>query len=127
MMKYLTPSKLKLNAKGINSVKSRVININEINNNINHNINHNSFVEAISNEYIKTYKNDIKNIDIETITQDDMDNNPEIKLRYEELNDYNFKYGATPKFNIEAEIKFDFGYFNVFLFVENGNISSIKI
>src|SRR5690606_428686 len=67
---YLTASKLKLKSKGIESVKSRVINLKEINSDIS--------VEKIKAALIKAYEKDHEVSEIEYFTKETMEENPDL-------------------------------------------------
>lgn len=53
LQKYLTPNKLKLQAKGISSIVSRVVNLSELNSDITHE----SLIEPLTKEFQGAYSN----------------------------------------------------------------------
>jgi len=108
--KALTPSVLKLKSKGIESVKSRVINLSEIISKIT--------TDNIIQAFIETF--DCKNI--EYINKTNLDT-PLEKL----LSSDDWLYGESPKFDIELERKSSFGYMSVQITVTDGLIKHVKI
>lgn len=117
--KYLNPNKLKLQSKGIESVKSSVVNLSSFNPNI-------------------IYDNMFKKI--VTIFGETYNSKPEITLpnfnavEYFELEKYqssleNWKwiYGETLKFNHNIETKFDWGMIDLHFTSDDGIITDVKI
>lgn len=119
--KYLTASKLKLESKGIDSVKSRVVNLIDIEPNIN--------VEKIIQGFIKAYKEKINNsdIDIEYFDKEKIENNPDIMEKVNRYSSWDWVFGESPKSNMYFEEKFDWGIIDLELDVESGFIKIAKI
>ncbi|WP_300384279.1 lipoate--protein ligase [Clostridium sp.] len=108
--KALTPSKLKLQSKGISSVKSRVINLSLINSEIT--------IEKVKQAFIDTFG--CKNI--EYIDKSNFKAPLEKKL-----SSYEWLYKQSPKFDLELEKKFTFGNVSVYITSSDGLIQSVKI
>ncbi|WP_077611395.1 lipoate--protein ligase [Clostridium sp. Marseille-P2415] len=108
--KALTPSMLKLNSKGIGSVKSRVINLSEINNEIT--------VEKVIEAFIETFH--CKNIEFINKT------NFEAPLE-QLLSSHDWLYAQSPDFDIVLERKYSFGNVSVHIAAVNGLMERIKI
>nr|WP_314464953.1 lipoate--protein ligase [uncultured Clostridium sp.] len=108
--KALTPSVLKLKSKGIESVKSRVINLSEVNSKIT--------TEKVIQAFIKTFN--CKNI--EYINKTNLEA-PLEKL----LSSDDWLYGEAPEFNIEFDRKYSLGNISVHISVTDGLIQHIKI
>lgn len=108
--KALTPSRLKLQSKGIESVKSRVINLSEINKEITE--------EKVMNAFIETFG--CKNI--EYINK----SNFEAPLE-QLLSSYDWLYAQSPKFDIKIERRYSFGNISVHISASDGLIERIKI
>jgi lipoate-protein ligase A len=89
--RYLTPRLRKLQIKGIRSVKSEVINLEEINSHINH--------EDVT-ESIKESFGEFFDRPVETILWEKKDVLPIIKFQktYEQLTSHSWIYGKTPPF-----------------------------
>lgn len=108
--KALTPSVLKLKSKGIESIKSRVVNLSEISSKIT--------TDNIIQAFIETF--DCKNI--EYINKANLDT-PLEKL----LSSDDWLYDESPKFDIELERKSSFGNMSVQISVTDGLIQHVNI
>lgn len=118
---YLTASKLKLKSKGINSVKSRVVNLVDLNKEID--------IEAVKDVLINGYKsvNTDTDIEIEILSKDDIGSNDKIMEKVHLYKSWKWLFGESPKSNISYEEKFEFGIINLELDVESGVIKNAKI
>ena len=110
MSKYLTPSKLKLEAKGIKSVKSRVTNLSSINSKITTN----SIIKAFC-ENQKPYVLDESDI---------YSYIPEIVDRYKS---HKWCFGESPEYNVYYEKKLANGIVQLQLLIKDGIIATAKI
>ena len=108
--KALTPSKLKLKSRGIESVKSRVINLSEVNSSITTRSVMDSLIEAFGAR------------NIEYISKENLEPPLEKLLSSDE-----WLYAQSPKFDIELERKFSFGNILVYITITEHLIQSIKI
>ncbi|ADL03775.1 lipoate--protein ligase [Lacrimispora saccharolytica] len=108
--KALTPSILKLKSKGIESVKSRVINLSDINKEIT--------TEKVIEALIKTF--DCK--DTEYISKANFDAPLESLL-----SSYDWLYGQSPDFDVVLERKYSFGNVSVSIQSSDGFIQTAKI
>lgn len=98
--KYLNVSMKKLNAKGVESVKSRVINLKELN----PEITIGSVMMAVGESFESEYG---KAVDLFTISED---NASEGALqRYNHYASWEWLYGKTPNFDVTFEEKFTWG------------------
>ncbi len=98
--KYLNVSMKKLNAKGVESVKSRVINLKELNPEITIGSVMVAVGEAFESEYGKA-------IELYTISED---NAPDQALeRYHHYASWDWRFGKTPTFDVTFEEKFTWG------------------
>jgi lipoate-protein ligase A len=119
--KYLNPNLAKLKSKGVDSVKSRIVNLVEVDSTITHE----RFCEAI----IKAYKNKHKDKIIEelTLNENELHKIPEIEQVYKETSTWQWRFGNTPAFSYSLERKFDWGMVEVCLAVENAKIVNGKV
>lgn len=115
LSKCLTPSIKKLNSKGIDSVKSRVLNLKEILPELTTFQVQEAFIEAFED----VYKN-ISSIDI--IEETDANNTIVSKIQSKD-----WLYGETPLFDVTLEKRFDFGTVTVKADIKNNSITKIKI
>lgn len=113
--RYLTPSSQKLNAKGVKSVKSRVINLSEI---------APSLTPEIMSEYmIKALKN-IYSLEPRTIKETDK---KIIKDYAEKFSSWEYIFGKTPPFSVTCGKRFNWGEIEINLNFESGKITEIKV
>lgn len=108
--KALTPSRLKLQSKGIDSVKSRVVNLSEINKEIT--------TGKVMEAFIQTFDCN----DIEYINKTNFDAPLESLLL-----SYDWLYGQAPDFDIVLERKYSFGNVSVHILISDGIIKDAKI
>ena len=111
----LKPSYLKLNSKGINSVRSRVINLTELNKNITRENIKESLLRAFIEVFGKTES--IINIDRDSF----------VAPKEQIINKDEWIYGESPKFSIALERKMECGNVSIYANVIDGVISNIKI
>lgn len=111
----LNPSKLKLKSKGITSVKSRVINLNELNNEITIESLKISLEKAFEKIYGKISEKDIYNVNLKTPKFYDKYKNPL------------WNFGESPKYDVILEEKLPIGNIQVNLNIENGIVKEGRI
>lgn len=119
LSKYLTVSELKLKSKGIDSIKSRVINLVDLNKNIN--------VKSVKSALIQEYKNFNDDVNIKLFSKDDIKENNKIMEKVNLYKSWNWIYGESPKSNFSIEEKFDFGIISLDLNIEDGIINNSKV
>jgi len=108
VQKYLNPNKEKLKSKGVDSVKARIENLN----NVNPNLTHEMLCEAIIHEFkehFPGYEPRMHSLNIQ-----DMENNPTIKKIYTELTSWEWLFQKTPQFTNNLETRFDWGIIDIF-------------
>jgi len=115
LSKCLTPSKMKLDSKGIKSVKSRVINLKDVKADISINDIYQKMIIAFKDVYGDA--KEIKEID-ESYINDEL-------LKFIQTDEW--IYSQSPKFNIEIEKRFPFGTFNLQLLIKNNKIKEVSI
>lgn len=114
--RYLSVSHHKFENKGFDSIKSRVINLKEINDKIS--------VELIVQQVISVINEQSK----EVVELNCIDENFQVQEDYiEKYNSHQWNYGETPSFNGEFEEKFPWGIFSLHLNIDNGCINDLKI
>ena len=115
--RYLNPSKAKLQAKGVDSVRSRVVNLSELSPAITIDVMKDAMAKAFRQVYDKpmTVTND-KDFDHETIEQ----------LRQRNAS-WEWNYGQKLPFSAEFEDRFPWGGIQICLQVENGIVNSVKV
>lgn len=107
--RVLTPSLLKLKSKGIASVRSRVVNLREKNEELG--------VEAL----IGLFK-EVIGIEPAAFVIDD-----EIRKEAEKLTSKEWIFGESPRFNTDMEIKTAGGLYQLYIEVKDGRIAGVKV
>lgn len=115
LSKYLKVSKEKIASKGVESVRSRVVNLKTIK----EDITIEKLKESLINSFNEIYKGD-SNIEY---VKDEYD----IKDLYEKYSSWEWKYGQTPKFDINFVKRFKWGEIDLNLNLKNGIIDSLVI
>jgi lipoate-protein ligase A len=114
VQKYLNPNKEKLKSKGIDSVKSRIENLT----NLNSELTHDKLCDAIIQEF-KDYYPGYKAF-VNEINMQEIENNAQIKKIYNELTSWEWLYQKTPQFTNNLETRFDWGIIDIFVNVVDG-------
>ena len=113
----LKPKQLKIESKGIKSVRSRVTNIASYI----ENVDVEQFFEGLSQYFLDT----IPGIELYEYTEEDLA--AINKLVEEKYSQWEWNFGHSPEYDLEQSQKFDFGLVDVRLKVESGIISEIYI
>ncbi len=111
--RYLAPSKMKLEAKGVKSVVSRVANLGELNPALNVETMKRALAEAFAEEYGPYEPHSWELIDKDKLEQ-----------KRKTYASWDWKFGTTPAFNVSLENRFDFGCVELLLNVQNGVVAS---
>ncbi len=117
MVQYLQVSQEKIQSKGIESVKSRVVNLKELNPNVS--------VDQMKNELEKYFK-ELYQIDPKSQIISPHENT-EIEKLQEKYSSWDWRYGQAPDFDITYETRFDWGDINLGLSLKKGKIQESKI
>lgn len=117
MLKYLQVSKEKIDSKGIESVKSRVINLKELN----PDISIDQMKKKLEESFVNLYQVDPIQ---ETISPHQ---NEEIEKLQKKYSSWDWRYGKAPDFDITYEKKFDWGEIQLGLSLKKGKIIDSKI
>ncbi|WMJ79653.1 lipoate--protein ligase [Clostridium sp. MB40-C1] len=116
LTKYLKVSKEKISSKGIDSISSRVINLQDIN----HNISVDSMKKNLINSFIEIYGGTplIEYINEKILPLEDL---------YKKYSSWEWIYGETPRFDINFVNRFIWGEIDLNLKLNNGLIDSAVI
>ncbi len=115
--RYLSPSKLKLESKGVASVRSRVCNLREFVPNLSINTLKNAIIEAFCDEY---------RLPIETIGECDLDKK-EIEKKREIFASDEWLFGRKLPFSCEIAGRFEWGEVTLRLAVERGAVAGAEV
>jgi len=111
--RYLAPSQMKLEAKGVKSVVSRVTNLGTQNPALTVETMKQALMEAFEEEYSVYEPHSWDLIDKENLQQ-----------KRQTYASWDWKFGATPAFNVSLENRFEFGCLELLLNVKNGVVES---
>jgi len=117
---YLTPDMRKLAAKGVESVRARVTNLVELNSEIKHE----TLSQAIIEEFCSFYG---EQVEVEVLDHQSLLKIPSLQTYYEQLKDWDWRFGRTPEFSHLIERRFDWGGISLHLDVVAGRIRDFKI
>ncbi len=117
---YLNPQKAKLVSKGIKSVRSRVANLNEY---VPH-LDHDQICEAVMEAFFEYHRSrcEVEHLDYETLASI-----PSLNEYFEQMKDWEWRFGNTPEFNHSMETRFDWGNMDVHIDARRGRIEKAKI
>lgn len=114
MSRYLTPPKAKLETKGVKSVKSRVVNLNELSPNLSCEQMTRYMLAAFGEVYAHKPEPIIIN------------NSDHITYLAEQYSSWEYLYGSSIPFSFSCEKRFDWGSIEILLQVKNGIIQAVK-
>ena len=117
---YLNPHPLKLKAKGIKSVRARVANLVDFNADINHETLSDAIIEAFCEYYADTAP--IEELDEATLAKE-----PSLNKYYQQMADWDWRFGKTPEFTHHIETRFDWGIIDLHLDVKQAVIREVVI
>ncbi len=117
---YLNPHPLKLKAKGIKSVRARVANLVEFNESINHEILSAAIIESFCEYYGDTAP-------VEELDEASLAKQPTLNKYYQQMADWDWRFGKTPEFTHHIETRFDWGIIDLHLDVKQAVISEVVI
>ena len=117
---YLNPHPLKLKAKGIKSVRSRVANLIEFNELINHEILSEAIIEAFCEYYGQT-------VAVEELDENTLAKAPSLNQYYQQMADWDWRFGKTPEFSHQLETRFDWGMIDLHMDIKQAFISEVVI
>ena len=117
---YLNPHPLKLQAKGIKSVRSRVANLVEFNKDINHEILSDAIIEAFCEYYGQI-------VEIEELDEASLAEQPSLNKYYQQMADWDWRFGKTPEFSHRIETRFDWGLIDLHMDVKQAVIEEVVI
>lgn len=117
---YLTPSPKKLQAKGKESVRSRVANLTEVSKHLNHGY----IVNALVASFEKFYS---AKAEVESLNMESLAKIPELKAQHDNLSSWDWIYGSTLEFTHKMDDYLTMGFFDFHFLVEDAVIQDLKI
>lgn len=116
---YLNPDPKKLQAKGISSVKSRVINLNTVLPEINHQL----VCDAMIQSYRNYYQTDVE---LELISPEMSENLPDFAVKFAKQSSWDWNFGRSPAFTHSMHERFAWGGVDVYMDVAHGVIKQSR-
>ena len=120
---YLNPHPLKLKAKGIKSVRARVANLTEFNESINHEVLSDAIIEA----FCEYYGQKVADVTVEELDEATLAQEPHLNKFYQQMADWDWRFGKTPEFSHHLETRFDWGLIDLHLDVKQAVIEEAVI
>ncbi|MCG3843323.1 lipoate--protein ligase [Psychrobacter sp. Ps1] len=117
---YLNPHPLKLKAKGIKSVRARVANLVDFNEAINHETLSDTIIEAFCEYHGETAQ-------VEQLDEASLAKQPTLNAYYQQMADWDWRFGKTPEFTHHIETRFDWGMMDVHIDVKQAIITEVVI
>ncbi|MBA6243747.1 MULTISPECIES: lipoate--protein ligase [unclassified Psychrobacter] len=117
---YLNPHPLKLKAKGIKSVRARVANLVDFNETINHETLSDAIIEAFCKYHGETTQ-------LEQLDEASLAKQPTLNAYYQQMADWDWRFGKTPEFSHHIETRFDWGMMDVHIDVKQAMITEVVI
>lgn len=118
--RYLTPNQKKLEAKGIKSVQSRVMNLIDLV----PGLDHDAFSAALVAEFFAYYGTECP---LEVLDHESLAQIPALDRYYETLRSWDWVFGKTPSFLHKLEHRFSFGMVEIYLNTERGRMRDVKL
>ena len=114
LSEYLIPSKLKLESKGIDSVRARVANLTEFHPGLT--------VDDLVEAFIRKAGETVRHL-----SAGEIENLAGISGIIERYRSWKWTYGESPEYNVKFEHKYAWGLVEMLFFVENGRIRECRI
>lgn len=112
MTRYLQVPKEKIQSKGIESIRSRVVNLTELDPGIS--------IESVRDAIIDSFKQYYGG-NARLLSPDDIDDY-RVRELYQRNVSWEWRFGETPRFNIILDTRFDWGGIEIGLLVNNGTV-----
>lgn len=118
MAKYLTVSQAKMKSKGVDSVRSRVVNLIEFDNTLT--------TDKMAKVILQSF-GEVYNMPVEMISQEQLDTTEIEKLKNDVFANDNFRFGRNPSFTNSVGKRFDWGEIEVVFQSDKGVITDVEV
>ena len=115
---YLTVSRDKIAAKGVDSVRSRVVNLTELKSTITID----SLRESLMSSFLAEYGHETLELAL-----DEVSSNRRYQELYTKYSSWDWRYGKTPEFDISFATRFPWGGIDLAINVSQGRVKDAKI
>jgi lipoate---protein ligase len=120
LARYLTVPAGKLQARGVASVKSRVINLRELKPSLTVSV----IAQAMEDAFLQSYAG---NNQIVQVTSADYLDDPQLQDLYSHFASWSWRYGQSIKFDARIDQRFTWGHLDIGLIIDNGLIQQATI
>lgn len=117
---YLNPNPLKLEAKGVKSVRSRVANLAEFNKQIEHEV----MCQAIIKSFCDYHG---ESVEVEWLDEDNLRQIESLNQYYQQFSDWDWRFGKTPEFSHKMETRFEWGIITLHLLVDRAVVTEATV
>lgn len=117
LTRYLQVSSEKMRSKGIESVRSRVVNLNELDPSLTVDV----INDALAESFFSSYSGE------RSMDQTDPDSLPELEDLFQKYASWEWRFGKSPKFDICYSKRFTWGEVELCLAVSRGRIESVEL
>ena len=114
--RYLQPSKAKLDAKGVQSVRARVGNLKELAPDIT--------IKKLKAALFEAFREEYGPADL--LAWEEKLNGDEVRKLTEKYSDWDWTYGKTPRFDVTLETRFPWGGVELLLSLKNGIVQEAR-
>lgn len=118
MVRYLQVPQQKIQSKGIDSVRSRVINLIDINPSIT--------VEDVKEAIVESFKQLYGDCG-PALHADEVIDRLEVERLYDKYSSWEWRYGETPQFNMTIDTRFSWGGIELYFLLEKGTIKNVTV
>ena len=116
---YLTPDPRKIVSKGRASVRSRVVNLNEINSSVTHQ----NLCQAIIQQFLIDQNSDCE---VEVLDPGRLEREPELMAFFEKSRSWDWNYGESPQFSHQMDHRFPWGGLTAHIDVRSAVVEEAK-
>lgn len=116
MTKYLQVSSAKMRSKAVESVRARVVNLKELN----PSLTIEAMADSVAAAFVDVYggAKEVKTVDPAAMG---------VEEKYQRYSSWEWRYGQTPKFDVEFSTRFDWGEIDLGLSLRKGRITQATI
>lgn len=119
--RYLTVSPAKLQAKGVSSVRSRIINLSEIN----PELSISAVVAAMEAAFVEQFGG--TNSEVLRLSDAEFDEQEGLRQLCGHYGSWEWRYGETITFDASVETRMDWGFFGLGIQVGGGHVANLKV
>lgn len=118
---YLTPSKLKMRTKSVDSVRARVMNLSDMNSDIHVN----DVADKISEAFLQHYDEVGASKSSMIVNKRHVSDSAQKWLQ--QMNSWEWTFSESPKFDISLQDRFDWGTVEIGMVIDKGRIQSFQV